>query len=47
MSRLILKIIYSCLVQKTARKKPKYSRNDTILKMGHYAKATAHAKSSV
>ena len=47
MSRFILKIIYSCLVQKTARKKTKYSRNDTILKMGHYAKAIAHAKSSL
>ena len=47
MSRFILKIIYSSLVQKTAQKKTKYSRNDTILKMGHYAKAIAHAKSSL
>ena len=47
MSKSILQIIYSCSVQKTARKKTKYSRNETILKMGHHAKAMAHAKSSV
>ena len=39
MSKSILKIIYSCSVQKTARKKTKYSRNETILKIGHHAKA--------
>ena len=47
MSKSILQIIYSCSVQKTARKKNKYSRNETILKIGHHAKAIAHAKSSL
>ena len=46
MSKSILQIIYSCSVQKTARKKTKYSRNETIFKIGHHAKAIAHAKSS-
>ena len=31
-------------VQKTARKNAKYSSNETILKIGHFAKAIAHAK---
>ena len=39
MSKSILKIIYSCSVQKPARKQTKYSRNETILKIGHHAKA--------
>ena len=47
MSISILQIIYSCFVQKTARKNTKYSRNETILKAGHHAKAIAHAKSSL
>ena len=47
MSKSILQIIYSCSVQKTARKKTKYSKNETILKIGHHAKAIAHAKSSL
>ena len=47
MSKSILQIIYSCSVQKTARKKTKYSRNGTIFKVGHHAKAVAHAKSSL
>ena len=34
MSKSILQIIYSCSVQTTARKKTKYSRNETILKIG-------------
>ena len=34
-------------MQKTARKKTKYSRSETILKIGHHAKAIAHAKSSL
>ena len=34
----------SCSVQKTASKNTKYSRNATSLKIGHYAKAIAHAK---
>ena len=46
MSQFILPIIYSCSVQKTARKKTKDSRNETILKIGHHAKAIAHPKSS-
>ena len=32
-------------MQKTARKNTKYSRNETILKVGQLAKAIAHAKS--
>ena len=47
MSKTILQIIYSCLVQKTASKNTKYSRNETTLKIGHHAKAIAHAKSSL
>ena len=47
MSNSISQIIYSFSVQKKGRKKTKYSRNDTILKMGHHAKAMAHAKSSL
>ena len=34
MSKFILQIIYSCCVQKTAPKNTKYSRNETILKIG-------------
>ena len=34
-------------MQKTARKNTKYSRNETILKAGHHAKAITHAKSSL
>ena len=37
MSKSILQIIYSCSVQKTAPKNTKYSRNESILKIGHYA----------
>ena len=47
MSKSILQIHYSCFVQKTALKNTKYSRNETILKIGHHAKALAHAKFSV
>ena len=47
MSKSILQIIYTSSVQKTARKNTKYSRNKTILKIGHHVKATAHAKSSL
>ena len=46
MSKSILQMIWSCSVQKTAPKNTKYSRNETILKIGHHAKAIAHAKSS-
>ena len=44
MSKSILQISYSCSVQKTARKNTKYSRNETILKIGHHAKAMTPAK---
>ena len=47
MSKSILKIIYSFFVPKTAPKDTKYSRNETILKIGQHAKAIAHAKSSL
>ena len=35
------------LCKKTAPKQTKYSRNETILKIGHHPKAIAHAKSSL
>ena len=35
---------YSCSWQKTARKNTKCSREETNLKIGHLAKATAHPK---
>ena len=37
MSKSILQIIESCSVEKTAPKKTKYSRNESILKIGHHA----------
>ena len=37
MSKSILQIIYSCSVQKTAPKNTKYSRNESILKIGRHA----------
>ena len=46
MSKSILQIIYNCSVQKAAPKNTKYSINETILKIGHHAKAIGHAKSS-
>ena len=36
-----------CSAQKTARKNTKYLTNETILKIGHFAKAIAFAKWSV
>ena len=46
--KYILQIIQSRSVQKkTLAKNTKYSRNETIFKIGHYAKAIAHAKSSL
>jgi len=45
MSKSVLQIISSCSVQKTAPKNTKYSRNETIFKIGHHAKAIAHEKS--
>ena len=47
MSKFILQIISSSSVQKSAPKNTKYSRNETILKLGHHAKAIAYAKSSI
>ena len=47
MSKSILQINYSCSVQKTARKNTKYSRNETVLKIGHHAKAIGFEKSSL
>ena len=44
MTKTILQQHYSWSVQKTARKNTKYSRNETILKMGHLAKAISHAR---
>ena len=44
MRKTILQQQYSWSVQKTAPKNTKYSRNETILKIGHLAKAIAHAK---
>ena len=37
MSKSILQIIYSCSLQKTAPKNTRYSRKESILKIGHYA----------
>ena len=37
MSKSILQIIYSCSLQKTASKINKYSRNESIFKICHYA----------
>ena len=37
MSKSILQIISSCSVQKAAPKNTKYSRNESILKMGYHA----------
>ena len=45
MSKSILLIIYNCSVQKTSGKNTKYSRNETILKIVHHAKALGFAKS--
>ena len=47
MPKTTLQEHYSFSVQKTARKNIKYSRNETILKIDHLAKAIAFAKWSV
>ena len=44
MSKSILQISYCCSVQKTARKNTKYSRNETILKIGTHPKAMTLGK---
>ena len=46
MRKTILHDIKSCFVQKIAQKKNKYSRSETILKIGYLAKAIAHAKAT-
>ena len=43
MSKSILYSNWSNSVQKTARKNTKYSRNETMLKMGHLAKSITFA----
>ena len=43
MSKSILYSDWSNSVQKTARKNTKYSRNETMLKIGHLAKSIAFA----
>ena len=42
--KLFYKNIRVVLCKKTARKNTKYYRNETIWKIGHLAKAIAHAK---
>ena len=47
-SKSILQIIESCFMEKKKTPKNlKYSRNESIFKIGYYAKAIAHAKSSL
>ena len=46
MTNSILPDISSFSLQKTARKKTKYSRNEPMLKIGRHAKAIPHEKSS-
>ena len=47
MRKTILQACYSCSLKTTAGKNIKYSRNETILKIGHLAKAIDFAKLSV
>ena len=48
MRKTILQYYYGSSAQKTAReKKNKYSRNETILKLGHLSKDIAHARAVV
>ena len=47
MSKSIQQIIYSCSFQKPGPKNTKYSRNESIMKINHHAKAIAHVKSSL
>ena len=44
MRKTILQDYKSSSMQKAARKTTKYSRNETIFKIGRLAKAIAHAK---
>ena len=43
----ILQIICTSCVQKAAGTNTKYSRTESILKIGHHAKAIVHSKSSL
>ena len=47
MTKPILQIIYSFSVQKTARKKTKYSTNERISKIGHHPKAQFGSKNKI
>ena len=47
MSKSILYSHWSNSVQKTVRKNTKYSRNETMLKIGRLAKSIAFAKYSI
>ena len=47
MRKTILQDYKSSSMQKPARKNTKYSKNETILKIGHLAKAIAFPKWSV
>ena len=47
MSKSILQIIYTCSLFKKRSKNTKYLKNESIFKVGHYAKAIVHAKSSL
>ena len=44
MSKCILQIIPCCSAQKTAPKNTKYSRNESILKIGHHPKGYSPCK---
>ena len=44
MRKIIVILHQSCFEEKTARKNSKCSKNETILKIGHIAKAIAYAK---
>ena len=47
MPKINLQEQLSCSVQKTAGRNSQYSRNETTLKIDHFGKAIAHAKSAV
>ena len=47
MPKMIIQEQYSCSVQKNPWTNMEYSRNATILKIGHFAKFIAHAKWAV
>ena len=44
MLKSILQIIYTSCVEETDRKNTKYSRNETIFKIGHHAKGYSPCK---